>query len=690
MKQSDDSSWSIDNAATEYGIDRWGDGYFGINESGNVQVSPHGKRSTAVDLKRLVDQLECDGLTPPVLIRFNGILSHRIEQLNDCFHEAIDEHEYQNRYRCVFPIKVNQQRDVVKQIASEGEKNGFGIEAGSKPELIAAAAMTDPSTPIICNGFKDQEYIRLALMIQQLGRTVFLVIEKSTELDLVLRIASELDVRPTIGMRVKLATRASGRWKASGGYRSKFGLTVAEVLGCLDRLLDSSMADCFKMLHFHIGSQVGSIQHVKAAIIEASRIYVDLKRGGAAMGYLDLGGGLGVDYDGTQSDSPSSINYSMQEYANDVVHHVQSVCDEAGVDHPELLTESGRAISAQHSVLVIETLGVSQQGSPQGDLFPELHGEGDLEAMDALVASYEKPVQDLWYAHQSLSASNMMESFHDAQAALDLSMNLFSGGYLPLRQRVAAENLYFSICRRVRDLAVDLPEAPGELQHLDRLLSDTYFVNFSLFQSLPDSWAIGQLFPIMPIHRLNEAPTRPAVLGDITCDSDGKVDSFVCGSGVEKTIKLHEHSADHRYLLGVFMVGAYQEILGDLHNLFGDTHAVHVDCRSNQFGAAEIDIHSIVRGDTIAEVLQYVQYKPNQLIEQFQKAIDQSVSSRRISQRQADETRDELINALTGYTYLNTTSPESDSAKNSPARGEPVNLRAVSQDGDTNQARASL
>ncbi len=391
---------------------------------------------------------------------------------------------------------------------------GFGVEAGSKPELLAVVAMTDPKMPIVCNGFKDEEFIQMALLAQRLGRTVIPVVEKVSELDLILKISETLGVRPTIGMRVKLATRGSGRWQASGGYRSKFGLTVAEMLAQLDRLIDRGMGDCFQLLHFHVGSQIGNIRHLKSAILEASRIYVDLHRRGAGLQYLDVGGGLGVDYDGSQTDTESSMNYTMQEYANDVVFHVQTVCDEAEVPHPQLISESGRAVAAQHSVLVMETLGVTSQGNVQSV---------PMEVPE----EYEQPVHDLWMSYDGLTAENMLESFHDAQVALDLCMNLFSGGYLPLEQRVAAENLYFAICHRIRDIASKLGEMPEDVQHLNRMLSDIYFANFSLFQSMPDSWAIDQLFPILPIHRMDEQPTRHAVLGDITCDSDGKVDGFI-------------------------------------------------------------------------------------------------------------------------------------------------------------------
>ena len=658
MKQKKTDRWTIQDASSLYGIERWGDGYFSISPDGTVVVSPDRRDESSIDLKEIVDSLRDRGLDLPVLLRFNGILRDRLQQLDQCFAKAIKEHDYNNRYRCVFPIKVNQQREVVQQIVGEAERLGFGIEAGSKPELLAAVAMSGPNVPIICNGFKDEEFIRLAMMAHRFGRTVIPVVEKASELDLILRVASEVGVRPVFGIRVKLATRGSGRWQASGGYRSKFGLTVAEVLAALDRLVALDLADCFQLLHFHVGSQIGNIRQLKSAILEASRIYVDLQRRGAGLQYLDVGGGLGVDYDGSRTDTESSINYTIQEYANDVVFHVQSVCDEAGVPHPQLISESGRAVAAQHSVLVMETLGVTSQGKPVIPDWAEANEEEPNDDVEGPPDDFEQPVHDLWQSFNGLTPSNMMETFHDAQVSLDLCMNLFSGGYLPLEQRAAAENLYFALCHRIRSISKTQDSVSSELEHLDRMLSDIYFVNFSVFQSMPDAWAIDQLFPIMPIHRLDEEPTRHAVLGDITCDSDGKVDSFVCGdgNGRAKTLKLHPVRSGEPYQLAVFMVGAYQEILGDLHNLFGDTHAVHVECEGN---AAKI--RSIVKGDTVSEVLGYVQYEDRELMSRIQESVEDAISDRKINHQQAGQTIAAFEKALLGYTYL--TQPEKKDAK---------------------------
>ena len=626
--------WSIEDSASLYDLARWSDDYFHISNQGTLLVSPRRNPADSVDLKELVDRLGQRGIRPPVLIRFNGILADRLQTLQECFAKAITDHDYANSYRCVYPIKVNQQRDVVQQIIHHGRQFGFGVEAGSKPELLAVVAMTDPEMPIICNGFKDDEFIQMALLAQRLGRTVIPVVEKVSELDLILKHAEQLKVRPTIGMRVKLATRGSGRWQASGGYRSKFGLTVAELLSQLDRLIDCGMADCFQLLHFHVGSQIGNIRHLKAAILEAARIYADLYRRGAGLQYLDVGGGLGVDYDGSQTDSESSMNYTVQEYANNVVFHVQSVCDDVGVPHPQLISESGRAVAAHHSVLVVETLGVTSQGNVQSLPMP-------------VPESYEQPVHDLWMSYDDLTPENMLESFHDAQVALDLCMNLFSGGYLPLEQRVAAENLYFAICHRIRDLSSSSMQRSKDIRELDRMLSDIYFVNCSIFQSIPDSWAIDQRFPIMPIARLDEKPTQHAVLGDVTCDSDGKVDGFVGGGKRNKTIKLHQLKPGQSYPLAVFLVGAYQEILGDLHNLFGDTHAVHVDVVDGM-----VKVQSIVKGDTVSEVLGYVQYEDRELVDKLQRAVEDAVHSGLIDNQQAGETVAFYERALGNYTYL--------------------------------------
>jgi arginine decarboxylase len=626
--------WTATDASEMYQVARWGQGYFSIAENGNLLVHPDRDPARSLDLKLLIDRLQLRGLDLPILVRFNGILRDRLRTLHDVFAHAIKEHDYKGRYACVYPIKVNQQREVVEKILEYGQPYGFGLEAGSKPELLAVIAMTEPAMPIICNGFKDAEFIEMAMLGQKIGRTVIPVVEKYTELDLVLKYAERVGVRPQIGMRVKLAARGSGRWQASGGYRSKFGLTVSEILKALQELQSRGMQDCFKLLHFHLGSQITNIRQVKTAINEAIRIYVDLHKRGAGLEYLDVGGGLGVDYDGSQTNFESSMNYTLQEYASDIVYQIQTTCDEAGVPHPDIISESGRAVAAYHSVLVFGTLGVAEQGDP-------------LDIPKTIPNEYEQPLHDLMLTYNEVTARNLLESFHDAQGALDMATNLFSSGYMPLDQRVVAENLFFAICHKIRRLLKDVDEVPEDLSGLDRMLADTFFCNFSLFQSMPDSWAVKQLFPIMPIHRLNEQPTRHAVLSDITCDSDGKIDQFIDRRDVRRTLQLHQFDGQP-YYMGAFLIGAYQEILGDLHNLFGDTNAVHVDLSEN----GEVLLETIIKGDTVSEVLDYVQFKGRDLINRLQAAVEVAVREGRIDHQQAGRFVKFYEDGLNGYTYL--------------------------------------
>jgi arginine decarboxylase len=534
----------------------------------------------------------------------------------------------------VYPIKVNQQRHVVEKVLEYGRPYGFGLEAGSKPELFAVVALTDAQTPIICNGFKDAEFIEMAMLAQKIGRRVIPVVEKYSDLGHILEFAEKVGVRPQIGMRVKLATRGAGRWQTSAGYRSKFGLTVSEMLRALEELERRGMSDCFKLLHFHLGSQVTNIRFIKTALVEAARIYADLVKRGAGLECLNVGGGLGVDYDGSQSNFESSVNYTLQEYANDVIYHLQITCDDAGVPHPNIMSESGRAIAAYHSVLVFSVLGVA---GPRGEEQPP----------DTIGDDVERPLQTLKETYDDLNLRNALESFHDAQQALEMAMGLFSAGYLPLEQRSLAETFFWAICHRIRHLITDLEQVPEELQGLDRLLADTYFCNFSLFQSMPDSWAIKQLFPVMPIHRLEQQPTHDAVLGDITCDSDGKIEQFIDLRDMKRTLLLHDFDGAP-YYLGVFLVGAYQEILGDLHNLFGDTNAVHLDVGDN----GQVVLETVVKGDTLAEVLRYVAYDDESLIDRLQTAVEGAVQAGLLDHRDAGRVVRFYQSALQGYTYL--------------------------------------
>ncbi len=625
--------WTASDAAELYDIARWGKGYFSIDDNGHVRVHPDKEPDRWLDLKQLVDRLQLRGIDLPILIRFAGILKHRLGEIHKAFAGAISENKYAGDYCCVYPIKVNQQRQVVEEVLRFGKPYQFGLEAGSKPELLAVVAMASNDTPIICNGFKDAEFIEMAMIALKMGRKIIPVVEKYTELELILKMAEKIGVRPAIGMRVKLAARGSGRWQQSGGFRSKFGLTVTEILRALNELKGRGMEDCFQLLHFHLGSQITNIRQIKGALNEAVRVYVDLVKQGAGLTYLDVGGGLGVDYDGSQTNFESSANYTLQEYANDVVYHVQSVCDEAGVSHPTIISESGRAVVAYHSALVFGVLGVA--------------GQGDNDVPLQLPEDAEQPLYDLTDTYQNLTVRNVLEGYHDASQSLDMAMNLFAGGYLPLVQRSMAENLFWAICHKIQRLSRQLEFVPEELEGLDAMLSDTYFCNFSLFQSMPDSWAIKQLFPVMPIHRLNERPTRHAVLGDITCDSDGKIEQFIDRRDVKRTLPLHAFNGEP-YYLGAFLLGAYQEILGDMHNLFGDTNAVHVAMDDE----GEVVLETVIKGDTVREVLDYVEFNVESLARQFRTSVELAVRESRIGYEEAGRFLRFYEDGLQGYTYL--------------------------------------
>jgi arginine decarboxylase len=622
------------DASELFDVASWGKGYFSVNDEGHVLVHPEKDTARSIDLKKLIDTLVLRGISLPILIRFAGILKHRLRELHEAFEVAIRDHKYNGEYCCIYPIKVNQQRQVVEEVLEFGKPFKFGMEAGSKPELLAVMALCDNETPIICNGFKDDEYIEMAMLAQKIGRQIIPVVEKYTELALIQRYAEKVGVRPTIGIRAKLASRGSGRWKSSGGYRSKFGLTTTEMVRALEELRTWGMADCLKLLHFHLGSQITNIRQIKGAVTEAGRIYAELWRAGATgLQFMDVGGGLGVDYDGSQTDFESSVNYTLQEYANDVVYHIQNVCDESSVPHPTIVTESGRAIAAYHSVLVFNVLGVS--------------GPGEEEVPQELAGDPEQPLIDLLETFRAVNSRNLLEAYHDSQQALDSALNLFSLGYLPLDQRCTAENLFWAICRKIQKMSRDLDFFPEELEGLDAMLSDTYFCNFSLFQSMPDSWAINHLFPILPIHRLNEKPTHHAVLGDITCDSDGKIDQFIDRRDVKRTLPLHDFNGGD-YYIGSFLVGAYQEILGDLHNLFGDTNAVHV--RLSDSGETILD--EVIKGDTVREVLNYVQFKADNLLARLRKSVETAVREGRLSYEESGRLLRFYEDGLHGYTYL--------------------------------------
>ncbi len=626
--------WKIQDALETYGVRHWGKGYFGVNDKGHVTVHPNKNPDQAIDLKDLIDQLQERGIQLPILIRFTDILRHRVGEIFEAFKTAIAEYSYTGNYTCVYPIKVNQQRHVVEEILDFGKPYGFGLEAGSKPELLAVLAVTNGGdTPIICNGFKDDEFIKMTMLASKMGKHVIPVVEKFTELEAIVRFAEELNVRPTIGIRVKLAARGAGRWRYSAGFRSKFGLTLTEALEAYEYLKQRNMADCLQLVHFHLGSQITNIRSIKNALTEAARVYVELHRVGAGVKYIDVGGGLGIDYDGSQTDFESSVNYTLQEYANDVIFRIKSVCDECGVPHPTIISESGRAVVAYHSLLVFDVLGVSN--FDRYTVPPEIPADAPQQ------------VTDLFAIYRDLSKKNVIEAYHDAVQAIDESLNLFNMGGITIESRALTERLFWAVCAKILKMTRELDYAPEELQGLEPLLSDTYFCNFSVFQSMPDSWAVKQLFPVMPIHRLNEAPVRKAVLGDITCDSDGKIDQFIDLRDVRSTLELHPYNGQP-YYLAAFLLGAYQEILGDLHNLFGDTNAVHVTVDDN----GEVNLEGVVKGDTVREVLAYVQYNADELINKLRKDLERAVRNNKITLNESRQLLQYYESGLDGYTYL--------------------------------------
>lgn len=631
-------NWSTEQSAELYGISRWGESYFGINKDGHVSVHPSADSLKGIDLKTLVDDLRERDIQTPVLIRFNDLIRHRAEQLHATFQNAIDEFDYKNRYACVYPIKVNQQRHVVEQVIAAGKPLGFGLEAGSKPELLAVMAMVkDDETPIICNGFKDDKYIEAVILAAKIGKNITPVVEKFNELKQIIKYAKLHDVRPTIGLRVKLAAPGAGRWESSGGERSKFGLFFTELIDAVAYLKKHDMLDCLTLLHFHLGSQINNIRNIKTAIIELARVYVELHKLGAGLKAIDVGGGLGVDYDGSKSTGDVSINYSLQEYANDIVFHVREICNQAGVEHPLIISESGRALVTYNSVLVFNVTGTS--------------GFDRFEVPSSLSKAARKemppPIVNLFDTCHDLTANNYVEYYHDAVQAREETQNLFNLGYCSLEQRGLAERLFYATCSRVRDIVRSMDDVPEEFSDLERMLARIYLCNFSIFQSLPDSWAVDQVFPIMPIHRLDEEPTNYGILADVSCDSDGKIDRFVDNRVTKPLLELHPYTGGD-YDLAAFLVGAYQEILGDLHNLFGDTNAVHVSLDEN--GNAEID--EVIEGDTVREVLHYVQYSADELRRAMRKRVERALREQKITLEESRVFLRFYESGLEGYTYL--------------------------------------
>lgn len=631
-----EEDWSSDRSAELYGIRNWSDGYFDVTPDGHLAVRPNGSAGeVAVNLAEIIDGLEDRGMSMPVLLRFGDILSSRIERINTSFADAIKEAGYQNRYQGVYPIKVNQQEQVLGDIVAHGKRFGHGLEAGSKAELIAAMAyMSADDGFLICNGYKDVEFIDLALSMQMLGAQVTLVVELPEELGLILERAAAMQVKPRLGIRAKLATEADGHWRESGGDRSAFGLNAAQIIDVVDALKDKGKLDCLQLLHFHLGSQISNIRSIRRAVAEASRFYADLVREGAPMGYLDIGGGLAVDYDGTRSDEPSSANYGLDEYAVDVVENVKNICDEVGVPHPVLVSESGRATVAHHSVLLFNVLDVTRM---------ESHDLPEPFPNDA-----HEHLRNLIYTVQMVKPETVQECYHDATYYRDEIRSLFQHGVVTLRDRALADRIFWVIAGKIADIARRLDDVPEELQMLQVTTSDVYHGNFSVFQSLPDSWAIRQLFPVMPIQRLNEEPTREAIVSDITCDCDGKLDLFIDVQQRRKTLALHRRRDGEPYYLGVFLVGAYQETLGDLHNLLGDTNVVSV--RLSASGELEYDRE--ISGDTVAEVLSYVEYAPAALTEKLRRKAEVAVRKGFITPQVRHRIMQDFEAGLRGYTYF--------------------------------------
>ncbi len=628
--------WTSDRSRELYGIRNWGAGYFDISDAGEVQVLPMGKkRGPAVSLMDIVSGLEERGMNMPVLLRIENILDSRIRTLHEAFGKAIKDADYKNVYRGVYPIKVNQQEQVVEEIARYGANYHHGLEAGSKAELIAAISfMKDPDAFVICNGYKDEEFVDLGLHALKMGVRCVFVIESMQELPLILERAEVLNVRPLLGVRMKLASRAGGRWTESGGDNSVFGLNTAQVIDVVDALRTKDMLDCLQLLHYHLGSQIPNIRDIRSAVTEAARIYTGLVQEGAAMGVLDLGGGLAVDYDGSHTNFAASRNYSVDEYAADIIEVVKKTLDEAEVEHPVIVTESGRALVAYHSILLFNILDVSRFESHQP---PEKLPDDAPEYL-----------QNLFAIPQGMTTKNVQEYYNDAIYYRDEIRQLFQHGNVSLRDRALGEQMFWHIMMRAKGLIRQMKYVPDEFEGLDKKLADIYYGNFSVFQSLPDAWAIDQLFPIMPIHRLNETPNRQGIIADITCDCDGKIDRFIDLHDVAETLALHELRNDEEYYLGVFLVGAYQETLGDLHNLLGDTNVVSV--RIDDDGVVHYERE--IEGDSVEDVLSYVEYQPKAIINRIRSMAETAVKSGRISAKERHAVMTAYENGLRGYTYF--------------------------------------
>jgi arginine decarboxylase len=626
--------WKIENSEDLYRIEGWGRPYFSINAAGHVTVSPKGERGGSLDLFELVNALQQRNLGLPMLIRFSDILEDRIERLNACFAKAIARYNYPGVYRGVFPVKCNQQRHLIEDLVRFGKPHQFGLEAGSKPELMIALALLDtPGALLICNGYKDQEYIETAMLAQRLGQTPIIVLEQIEEVDLAIAASRQLGIKPILGVRAKLSTQGMGRWGTSTGDRAKFGLTIPEIMEAVEKLGAADLLGSLQLLHFHIGSQISAINVIKDAIQEASRIYVELAMLGADMKYLDVGGGLGVDYDGSQTNFYTSKNYNMQNYANDIVAELKDTCDERQITVPTLVSESGRAISSHQSVLIFDVLSTSDVPLDPPD--PPQDGESPI-------------IKYLWETYQSINKENYQEFYHDAAQFKEEAISRFNLGILRLNERAKAERLYWACCQKVLTIIRQEEYVPDELEDLEKIMASIYYINLSVFQSAPDCWAIDQLFPIMPIHRLDEEPTRRGILADLTCDSDGKIDRFIDLRDVKSVLELHKFHPGKPYYLGMFLNGAYQEIMGNLHNLFGDTNAVHINLTPKGY-----QIEHVVKGDTMSEVLSYVQYDAEDMVENIRQRCERALEEQHITLAESQRLLQTYEQSLQRYTYLN-------------------------------------
>lgn len=635
MKHESVNPWTIRDSAELYQVGRWSEGFFGVSDEGTLHAFPDRDPANGIDLFELVKQVSQEGAPPPALIRFPQIAQQRVSDIYAAFDRAIADYQFGGSYTCIYPIKVSQHHDVVMPLMNAMPDSPIGLEAGSKAELLAVIAMSNNNTPILCNGFKDSQYIEMAIHAVRLGRDVTIIVEKPSEFELIHRGIERLGIAPKIGVRVKLAAKGVGHWESTGGTKSKFGLTISDLITGLEKLEDWSLLESLRIVHFHLGSQITEIRFLKNAVIEATRIYADLAQRGIPVDTIDVGGGLGVDYCGKRVASLSSINYSLQEYANDVIYHIQSACDQAKVPHPNVYSESGRAVVAHHSMFVIPIIGqLKADGEPT---------ELELESFDQA----PPPVRDLRDTLMELSKRNLLESYHDAEQAMEMAGNLFRHGHLTLQQRGDAEVLFREVCRSIVDQMSYLKDIPEELEALQELLADNNYGNFSLFRSLPDHWAIGQLFPIVPIHRLNERPSRRGVLSDITCDSDGKVKRFVCKEGETTSLQLHSYNGGV-YYLAVLLVGAYQEILGDIHNLFG---RVNVISATREDGEVRVKRD---QGDSMADVLLDVGYPAQGILDQIQQSINSSVGEGNLSKSQGSGIASFYEEVIKSYTYLST------------------------------------